>query len=70
MSAAFVVSVLYFGDMFELTPLDFQAGLVIVVFLMLTPSVIFVFERGLDMIEALAAVCAQKFGGRKSKRAR
>ena len=70
MSAAFVVAVLYFGDMFELTPLDFQAGLVIVVFLMLTPSVIFVFERGLDMIEVLAAACVRKFGPRKPKRSR
>ena len=70
MSAAFVVAVLYFGDMFELTSLDFQAGLVIVVFLMLTPSVIFVFERGLELIELLTAACQRKFGGRKPKRAR
>ena len=45
MAAAFVVAVLGFGSFFELTPLDFQSGLVIVVFLMLTPSVIWVFER-------------------------
>ena len=62
MSAAFVTAVLGFSSMFELTPLDFQSGLVIVVFLMLTPSVIFVFERGLELIELLAAVCKKKFG--------
>lgn len=69
MSAAFVVAVLGFGAMFELTPLDFQAGLVIVVFLMLTPSVIFVFERGLEMIELLAAVCRRKFNRPVARRA-
>ncbi|HIT31867.1 MAG TPA: cation-translocating P-type ATPase [Candidatus Enterenecus stercoripullorum] len=45
MAVAFVVAVLGFGSFFELTPLDFQSGLVIVVFLMLTPSVIWCFER-------------------------
>ena len=69
MSAAFVVAVLGFGAMFELTPLDFQAGLVIVVFLMLTPSVIFVFERGLEMIELLAAVCRRKLNRPVARRA-
>ena len=45
MVVAFLVAVLGFGSFFELTPLDFQSGLVIVVFLMLTPSVIWCFER-------------------------
>ncbi|MDE7170736.1 MAG: cation-translocating P-type ATPase, partial [Oscillospiraceae bacterium] len=67
MSTAFVVAVLGFGPMFELSPLDFQAGLVIVVFLMLTPSVIYVFERAFELIELLAALCRKKFG--KPKRA-
>ena len=70
MAAAFAVAVLGFGSLFELTALDFQAGLVIVVFLMLTPSVIFVFERGLELVEVLTAACQRKFGGRKPKRAR
>lgn len=68
MSAAFVIAVLGFGSMFELTPLDFQSGLVIVVFLMLTPSVIFVFERGLELIELLVSVCKRKFGRSGPKR--
>ncbi len=68
MSAAFAVAVLWFGEMFELTALDFQAGLVIVVFLMLTPSVIFVFEKGLDMLELLAVACQQRFGGSGRRR--
>jgi len=70
MSAAFVVAVLGFGPIFEIMPLDFQAGLVIVVFLMLTPSVIYVFERGMELIELLVAVCKKKFGGRKRSAAR
>lgn len=69
MSAAFVIAVLGFGAMFEITPLDFQSGLVIVVFLMLTPSVIFVFERGLELIELLVAVCKKKFGKTGPRRA-
>ena len=60
MSAAFVVAVLAFGKMFQLTPLDFQAGLVIVVFLMLTPSVIFVFERAFEWGSASLALLAQR----------
>ncbi len=68
MSAAFAVAVLWFGELFELTALDFQAGLVIVVFLMLTPSVIFVFEKGLDMLELLAAACQQRLGGSGRRR--
>ena len=68
LSAAFAVAVLWFGELFELTALDFQAGLVIVVFLMLTPSVIFVFEKGLDMLELLAAACQQRLGGSGRRR--
>ncbi len=70
MAAAFAIAVLGFGRLFELTALDFQAGLVIVVFLMLTPSVIFVFERGVELIELLAAVCKKKLGRPGPKRAR
>lgn len=69
MSVAFVVAVLGFGSMFELTPLDFQSGLVIVVFLMLTPSVIFVFERGLELIELLVTVCKKRLGKPGPRRA-
>ena len=49
MSAAFAVAVLRFGALFGISPLDLQSGLVIVVFLMLTPSVIFVFERAFEL---------------------
>ena len=68
MAAAFATAVLGFGGLFELTALDFQAGLVIVVFLMLTPSVIFVFERGVDLMEVLAIACKKRFGKQRSKR--
>ena len=54
--------------MFELTPLDFQAGLVILVFLMLTPSVIFVFERAFEWGSAALALVAQRRGGGRPKR--
>ena len=67
MSAAFVVAVLGFGDFFQLSPLDFQAGLVIVVFLMLTPSVIYVLERGMELAELLADLCKKKLSGMPSK---
>ena len=50
MASAFVIAVLAFGEFFQLTPLDFQSGLVIVVFLLLTPSVIYVLERGVDLV--------------------
>ena len=68
MAAAFATAVLGFGGLFELTALDFQAGLVIVVFLMLTPSVIFVFERGVDLMEVLAIACKKRFGKQRPKR--
>ena len=55
MSAAFAVAVLRFGALFDISPLDLQSGLVIVVFLMLTPSVIFVFERAFELGSALLA---------------
>ncbi len=71
MTAAFAVAVLAFGDFFQLTPLDFQAGLVIVVFLMLTPSVIFVFERAFELGSGLLTLLSQRRGGHTaaSKRA-
>ena len=64
MSAAFLVAVLGFGSFFQLTPLDFQSGLVIVVFLVLTPSVIFVFERAFELGSAVLSLC---FGKRTGK---
>ena len=45
MTVAFVIAVLGFGSFFNLTPLDFQSALVITVFLLLVPSVIFAFEK-------------------------
>ena len=68
MAAAFVVAVLALGGFFQLTPLDFQSGLVIVVFLLLTPSVIYVLERGVDAVVRLIALCREM--ARESDRAR
>ncbi len=68
MAAAFVVAVLGFGGFFQLTPLDFQSGLVIVVFLLLTPSVIYVLERGVDAVVRLIALCRKM--AREADRAR
>jgi len=48
MTVAFLLAVLIFGSFFELSRLDFQSWLVIVVFLMLAPSVIYVFEKGFE----------------------
>lgn len=70
MSAAFAVSVLGFGEFFQLTPLDFQSGLVIVVFLLLTPSVIFVFERAFEVgSTAFSLLACKKKGSTAAKRA-
>ena len=44
MTAGLLVAILFFGSFFELTALDFQSALVIVVFLLLAPSVIWFFE--------------------------
>ncbi len=48
MTVMMFFSVIVFGSFFELTALDFQSWLVIVVFLMLAPSVIYVFEKGFE----------------------
>ena len=69
MVAAFVVAVLGFGPLFEITPLDFQSGLVIVVFLMLTPSVIWGFERLFELgASALGLWAGRRAGWRARKR--
>ena len=68
MAGAFVIAVLGFGSFFQLTPLDFQSGLVIVVFLMLTPSVIFVFERAFELGSTVLSRLAGK-GGRAKRTA-
>ena len=44
------------------------SGLVIVVFLLLTPSVIYVLERGVDAVVRLIALCREM--ARESDRAR
>ena len=62
MTGAFVIAVLGFGGFFQLTPLDFQSGLVIVVFLLLTPSVIYVLERAVDVAGRLAVLCRRRIG--------
>ena len=67
MAAAFTVAVLGFGSFFQLTPLDFQSALVIVVFLMLTPSVIFVFEQAFKWGSAAIVLLKQGRGGRKAR---
>ena len=56
MSVAFIVAVLGFGEVFHLVPLDLQAGLVITVFLLLVPTVMFVFERAFEVGSAAIEV--------------
>ena len=68
MSVAFVVTVLGFGSFFDLTPLDFQSGLVIVVFLMLTPSVIWCFERLFDLGENVLNLWAARLAERRRRK--
>lgn len=65
MTVAMIVAVLAFGSFFELTALDFQSWLVIVVFLMLAPSVIYVFER---MFEKVWTVLDEKLQEKARRR--
>ena len=71
MAGAFVIVVLFFGSFFELSALDFQAWLVIVVFLLLAPSVIYVLERGFEWLWKVmdAHVLRKIFRRRKEKTA-
>ncbi len=65
MAAAFAVAVLAFGPLFGLTSLDFQSALVIAVFLMLAPSVIWFFERLFELGSCLPElVRARRAGAR------
>ena len=48
MTVAMVVAVVWFGPFFELTALDLQSALVVTVFLLLTPSVIYAFETAFE----------------------
>lgn len=51
MSLLLIVSFIRYGDFFQLTPLDLKAVLVLVVFLALTPSVIYFFESTFEKME-------------------
>jgi cation-transporting ATPase E len=69
MAVAFVVAVLRYGSVFQLTQLDFQSGLVITVFLMLAPSVIWAFERLFELGSAALGLWSGRRGrstGKKS----
>jgi len=61
-----VLSVTLFGSFFGLTALDFQSWLVIVMFLLLAPSVIYVFEKTFEKIWQL--LDAKVFGRKKRVR--
>jgi cation-transporting ATPase E len=66
MGLAFAVAVLRFGALFQLTPLDFQSGLVITVFLMLAPSVIWAFERLFELgSQVLGLWTGRRAGGKR-----
>jgi hypothetical protein len=66
MAAAFAVAVLRYGELFQLTQLDFQSGLVITVFLMLAPSVIWSFERLFELgSQALGLWSGRRAGARE-----
>lgn len=51
MSLLLIVSFIRYGDFFQLTSLDLQSVLVLVVFLALTPSVIYFFESTFEKME-------------------
>jgi cation-transporting ATPase E len=48
MAVSFLVAVTQLGGIFQLTALDFQSALVITVFLLLAPSVIWFFQKSFD----------------------
>jgi len=68
MAAAFAVAVLGFGSFFGLTPLDFQSALVITVFLMLAPSVIWFFERMFELASRLPTLFSGRRRGARQRR--
>ena len=68
MTAAMLIAVLGFGSFFGLTALDFQSALVIVVFLMLAPSVIYVFEQGFEKARTLLEGAAGRRGVSRRER--
>jgi len=49
MTGAMLIAIIFFGSFFDLTALDFQSALVITVFLMLAPSVIWFFEKAFTL---------------------
>ena len=70
MTAAMLVAIFGFGELFELTALDFQSALVIAVFLLLAPSVIWFFERCFELGSAALKTWSErrKRPGRKRRR--
>ncbi len=67
MTAAMLAAVLFFGSFFDLVPLDFQSALVIVVFLIMAPSVIWVFE---SLFEKASQLILRREGARGAKKKR
>ena len=69
MTLGMVIAISFFGSFFELTALDFQSALVIVVFLMLAPSVIYVFEKGFEWLwKVMDAHVIRKFFRRRKEK--
>lgn len=72
MSVSMVVAIFGMGGFFELTPLDFQSGLVISVFLLLAPSVIWffemLFEQGGLLIQRWKTYRAKRLQGKKKRK--
>lgn len=64
MTVSFAAAVLGFGSFFSLTPLDFQSALVITVFLLLVPSVIYAIEKLFEWGSAALGLWA----GRRTRR--
>ena len=60
MTAGMLIAISFFGSFFELTALDFQSALVIAVFLMLAPSVIWFFEKLFTMGSAALGLWADR----------
>ena len=64
MTVMMVIAVLKFGSIFELTALDLQSALVITVFLLLTPSVIYAFETAFEVGSRILTRLKKRRSGR------
>lgn len=60
MAMGMIISVVLFNEIFSLSPLNFQSGLVLVVFLLLVPTITRFFERAFEVVGNGLEKCRKK----------